>query len=148
MSIFPFIDTEKTAEAGAELPILKEYAYDFEKNEMLLDKSGKTYLVEKNSALRIWIFKALTTERFHYTAHSSAYGEEFSDQLIGRSMDGDIAELEMERYITEALMVNPYIESLDNFSFEEGNAGIEVSFDCTSIYGTENITLPGKEVRF
>lgn len=146
MSIFPFIDTEKNMEATTELPVLKEYAYDFEKNVLLLDKNGKTYLVEKNEALRIWIFKVLTTERFHYTAHSSAYGEEFSDQLVGQSMDGDIAELEMERYITEALMVNPYIEALDDFSFETGNAGMKVSFSCTSIYGTEWITVPMREV--
>ncbi len=147
MSIFPFIDTTKNTDTVSELPILKEYAYDFENNELLLDKDGKTYLVEKNEALRIWIFKSLITERFHYTAHTNAYGEEFSDQLIGHSMDEDIVELEMERYITEALMVNPYIEALDNFTFETENAGMKVSFDVTSIYGTETITLPAKEVR-
>lgn len=62
MSIFPFIDSTSTStETNDELPMLKEYAYDFEKNELLLDEGGRTYMVEGNEALRIWIFKALFT---------------------------------------------------------------------------------------
>ena len=58
MSIFPFIDSTSTStETNDELPMLKEYAYDFEKNELLLDEGGRTYMVEGNEALRIWIFK-------------------------------------------------------------------------------------------
>ena len=48
--------------------MFREYAYDFENNCLLL-RDGNTYLVEGNEALRIWIFKALTTERFRYTAY-------------------------------------------------------------------------------
>ena len=148
MSIFPFIDTTGTAaETDEELPVLKEYAYDFEKNELLLDKSGCTYMVEGNEALRIWIFKALITERFHYTAYSFAFGSEFQDQIIGHAMNVEIIRLELERFIIEALMVNPYIKRLDNFIFENTSIGIEVSFDCTSVYGTDTIVVPVREVR-
>lgn len=44
MSIFPFIDSSTTAEESEDLPMLKEYAYDYEKNELLLDQHGKTYM--------------------------------------------------------------------------------------------------------
>lgn len=141
MSIFPFIDFD-AAETPSPLPVFREYAYDFEKNELKRDKDGKTYLVEKNEALRIWIFKALSTERFHYTAHSEAYGEEFTDQLIGHSLERETAELELERYLTEALMVNPYIQKLDNFSFESNSNKMYVEFDCISIYGAERLRFP------
>lgn len=149
MSIFPFIDAANTDAniTTEELPMLKEYAYDYETNELLLDENGCTYLVEGNEALRIWIFKALITERFHYTAYSHAFGSEFQDQLAGRSMNGDIVKLEMERFIVEALMVNPYIKRLDNFVFENTFAGMIVSFDCTSIYGMATMLIPVKEVR-
>lgn len=146
MSIFPFIDFN-AVETSPSLPLFREYAYDFEKNELKRDKNGKTYLVEKNEALRIWIFKALSTERFHYTAHSDAYGEEFTEQLIGHSLERETAELELERYLTEALMVNPYIQKLDNFSFELISHEMHVEFDCTSIYGAERLRLPLTEVR-
>lgn len=148
MSIFPFIDsTGPNIQMNDELPMLKEYAYDFEKNELLLNADGYTYLVEGNEALRIWIFKALTTERFHYTAYSFAFGSEFQDQVTGQSMNGEIVKLEMERFIIEALMVNPYIKRLDNFIFNNISTGMEVSFDCTSAYGLDTILIPVREVK-
>lgn len=148
MSIFPFIDSTSTsAETSDELPMLREYAYDFEKNELLLDEEGRTYLVNGNEALRIWIFKALITERFHYTAYSFAFGSEIQDQIIGHSMNVEIVKLEIERFIIEALMVNPYIQRLDNFAFENTSTGITVSFECTSIYGSDTILIPVREVR-
>ena len=97
MSIFPFIDASGSSDTkdGDNLPMLREYAYDYENNELKLDAAGRTYLVEGNEALRIWIFKALTTARFRYTAYSAAFGEEYEDQLIrqvygwGCSASGD-----------------------------------------------------------
>lgn len=148
MSIFPFIDSGQAEMSDeAELPVLKEYAFDFEKNELLLNERGCTYLVEKNEALRIWIFKALTTQRYHYTAYSFAFGEEFEEQLIGHSLNAEIVRLELERYIVEALMVNPYIKRLDNFVFENTFSGMKVSFDCTSVYGTDTVPFLVKEVK-
>ena len=46
MSIFPFISPE-VLESGqaSELPMFREYAYDFENNRLLL-RDGNTYLVE------------------------------------------------------------------------------------------------------
>ena len=71
MSIFPFIDPETLAASQDNaLPMFREYAYDYENNRLLL-RDGQTYLVEGNEALRIWIFKALDTERFRYTAYDS-----------------------------------------------------------------------------
>lgn len=148
MSIFPFIDaTGASTETTDELPMLKEYAYDFEKNELLLDGEGKTYLAEGNEALRIWIFKALFTERCHYTAYSFVFGSEIQDQVVGQSMDVEIVKLEIERFIIETLMVNPYIKRLDNFVFENTSTGMTVSFDCTSVYGSDTIPIPVREVR-
>ena len=147
MSIFPFINTEDNKNTAEELPLLKEYEYDFENNELLLDKNGCTYMVEKNAALRIWIMKALATERFHYTAYSFAFGTEWQDQLTGHAMDEEVLKLEMERFIVEALMVNPYILRLDNFVFTLSETGITVSFECTSIYGIDRLLLPVREVK-
>ena len=92
MSIFPFIDASGVTDTKkvTDLPLLKEYAYDYARNELLLDENGCTYLVEGNAALRIWIFKALTTARFRHVAYSPAFGEEYEDQLIGHSMNGEI----------------------------------------------------------
>ncbi len=148
MSIFPFIDVAEDTESNiTELPLLKEYAYDFEKNELLLDENGCTYMVEGNEALRIWILKALATERFHYVAYSFSFGAEWQDKLVGNAMDAEIVKLELERFIIETLMANPYIKRLDNFNFQNTSAGAMVTFECTSIYGTDKIPIPIREVK-
>ena len=78
MSIFPFIDSTSTStETNDELPMLKEYAYDFEKNELLLDEGGRTYMVEGNEALRIWIFKERRVEHCTGKCHSCIIGIEY-----------------------------------------------------------------------
>lgn len=133
MSIFPFISPEVTVNNVATLPIFREYAYDFENNCLLL-RGGSTYLVEGNEALKIWIYHALTTERFRYISHSSAYGSEV-DTLIGHSMSDAITYSELRRFIVEALMVNPYIEELSNFKFTKAQSSVSVEFNCSTIYG-------------
>ena len=135
MSIFPFIDPEALAASQDNtLPMFREYAYDYENNRLLL-RDGQTYLVEGNEALRIWIFKALDTERFRYTAYDSDYGSEI-DTLIG-AVNSSVILPELKRFIIEALMVNPYIEELSNFQFEQSGSGVRVEFDCTTVYGKE-----------
>lgn len=148
MSIFPFIDPEVVADSSSsnELPLFKEYAYDFAENKLLLDETGKTFFVEGNKALMIWIMKALTTPRFRFTAYSSDFGNEIEDNLVGKSVSEDIATLELERYIVEALMVNPYIQELNEFEFEPQQSGTVVTFACTSIYGKEKISFVVKGV--
>ena len=60
MSIFPFTQDvpELEERAAQELPVFRELAYDYE-NNCLKRKGGKTYLVEKDEAVRGWIYKAL-----------------------------------------------------------------------------------------
>ena len=146
MSVFPFIDPDALEQQeSTELPLFREYAYDFENNRLLL-KNGQTYLVEGNEALRIWIFKALTTERFRYTAYDSDFGSEI-DTLIGSPLHGDIAKSELKRFIVEALMVNPYIEELGNFQISQTGSGVRAEFDCTTIYGPDKISWEVKGVK-
>lgn len=146
MSIFPFIDPDALRQEGStELPLFQEYAYDFENNRLLL-KNGQTYLVEGNEALRIWIYKALATERFRYAAYDSDFGSEI-DTLIGSPLHGDIAKSELKRFIVEALMVNPYIEELGNFRISQTGSGVRAEFDCTTIYGPDKISGEFKGVK-
>lgn len=146
MSIFPFIDPDALEpEENAELPLFREYAYDYANNRLLL-KNGQTYLVEGNEALRIWIFKALATERFRYTAYDSDFGCEI-DTLIGSPLHGDIAKSELKRFIVEALMVNPYIEELGNFQISQTGSGVRAEFDCATIYGPDKISWEFKGVK-
>ena len=137
MSVFPFtIDVPELEDRKDELPVFQELAYDFEKN-CLLRKGGKPYLVEKDEALQIWIYKALKTKRFAWAAYTHTYGSEI-ENVIGISNDPDIIDSEIKRYITETLMVNPYLQELSDFTFQHEKDAVAVEFLVTTVYGRFN----------
>lgn len=140
MSIFPFFDTteESNEQAEDELPIFSEYAYDFENNRLKKDSEGKTYLVHGNEALRIWIYKALKTERYRYVAYTDDYGSEI-DGLIGSSRPMEVLKLELQRVIIEALIYNPYILAVHDFTFEKNSLGLTVRFVVDTVYSDIHI---------
>ncbi|SKA99316.1 Protein of unknown function [Caloramator quimbayensis] len=136
-SIFPFIDVtdETIAEQTQELPTPTEYAWDFEKNDFIL-KDGSFVVVEGLEAIKIWIYKTLQTPRFRYAIYSDDYGHDLED-LIGSDFSKAAAESEIKRILYEALMVNPYIESIED---------VEVIFDGDTLGISCIVATPYGEV--
>lgn len=133
MNLFPELSVANLSDEK-RLPMYREWAFDFE-TEKFKVKHGKYYLVEGLEALKIWIYKALKTERFIFNAYSNNYGNEVST-LIGTVEDEDILFSEISRYIEEALLVNPYIVSVGDFSFSHIKSGeISVKFRVGTVYG-------------
>lgn len=134
-NIFPFTIQDPVQEAATEdvLPVFKELAYDYQ-NNCLLRKGGKPYLIEKDEALKVWIYKALKAKRFVWQAYSHTYGTEV-ENVIGLSNSPEIIDSEVKRYITETLMVNPYIQELSDFSFAHESSIVTASYTVTTIYG-------------
>ena len=133
MNIFPELSVAKISDEK-RLPMYREWAFDFEREEFKI-KHGKYYLVEGNEALKIWIYKALKTERFIFNAYSNKYGNEVSI-LIGTVEDEDILFSEISRYIQESLLVNPYIVDVGDFNFLHSKSHeIKVKFIVSTIYG-------------
>lgn len=136
-SIFPFtVEDNPGQTADEQLPVFKELAYDYENNR-LLRKGGKPYLIERDEALKVWIYKALKAKRFVWPAYTHGYGNEV-EKVIGMSNDPDVTDSEIRRYITEALMVNPYIQELSDFTFIHKGSVVEVEYVVTTIYGRFN----------
>ena len=137
-SIFPFTAEPEghNTQEEEKLPVFRELAYDYE-NNCLLRKGGKPYLIEKDEALKVWIYKALKTTRFVWPAYTREYGTEL-EKVIGMSNDPDITDSEVRRYITETLMVNPYIQELSDFSFRHEGSVIEAEFVVTTEDGRFN----------
>lgn len=130
--IFPSI-AFKTSEVSDELTLLKEYAWDFDKDDFLL-KDGKFQIVSGIEALKIWIWKALKTERYRYPAYSFDYGSEI-DTLTGKAYTKAIMKSEIERYLKEALLISPYIKAVGNISIDTSGSSITIEFNVSSVYG-------------
>lgn len=137
-SNYAFIPTTLTdtteINTSVELPVFKELAFDFE-TKQLKTHGGQYYYVEKNEALKIWIWKALFTSRFTYLAYSSDYGNEIYT-LIGRYLEKALLYSELRRMIEEALLCNPYITSLTDFEVEQQGPKVNCTYSVNTIYGT------------
>ena len=132
---FPFIGSTSALNANT-LPLFKMYAWDFEKDDFIFDGNGKRILLEGNPALEVWIYKALRTERFIYKAYTWRYGSSLK-KFIGKVMHVKERISELKREITETLMINPYIRSIDLIEFSEDEHSREVilTIQLTTIYG-------------
>lgn len=140
-SEFPFIGAMRDIVVG-DLPLFQEYAWDFERDCFLYDVNGRHILLTGNPALEVWVYKALKTERFEYLAYSWQYGIELKP-FIGKVMGVQERYSELRRVITECLMVNPYIRSIDSFSITpENRAGlVRVHITLTTVYGEVAINV-------
>ena len=135
MAEYPFAAVQTTP-TETELPLFKEYAWYFDKDCFIYDGNGKHILLEGNEAVKIWCYKALKTERFMYLAYTHGFGIELYP-FMAKVMGIMQRKSELKRMITEALMVNPYIASVDSITFDEDkrNEDMELHIVLTTIYG-------------
>lgn len=136
-SNYAFIPTTLTQQteiqSSVELPVFKELAFDFETGQ-LKTKGGQYYYVEKNEALKIWIWKALHSSRFTYLAYSINYGNEINT-LVGRYLAKPLLYSELKRLIEEALLCNPYITSISDVKIEQKGSNVECILSVNTVYG-------------
>ncbi|UZQ86040.1 DUF2634 domain-containing protein [Thermoclostridium stercorarium] len=83
-------------------------------------------------AVKQAIYKVLNTERYEYPIYSFNYGIEL-ENLIGK--DRTYVQVELKRRISECLLRDERITSVDNFRFEGSGDVLKCTFDVHSIYG-------------
>lgn len=133
-SLFPFIDaTVADTSTAADTTIPTEYAWDFEANEFVL-QNGRPMIVTGAAAVRMWIMKTLLTERYRYLAYSWAYGHEF-DALVGESLSPEARKAEAERYLEEALTVNPHVTGVTDVETAFDGSRLGISFTAETDQG-------------
>lgn len=130
---FPFMTGRKTKTAENNLPLLKEYAWDFE-HDCFIKRDGKFVIVTGKEALKVWIYKTLKTERYRYLAYDNAYGIEL-EQFIGKAPNDDESAMEVKRYVEAALLVNPYIKDLQTVVFTNEKDILQMEVTINSVYG-------------
>lgn len=138
----PFVSGVATAETAAaeekSLPVFREYAWDFENNRFLRE-GGTHKIVTENEALKVWIYKALKTERWRYQVYDNDYGIEL-EQFIGKRTNNAPSAMEIKRFISEALLANPYIKTIDDIQFSLENDNLSYEISLTTVYGSMTAT--------
>lgn len=142
-TFFPFVGvpSDYTSDIHTDLPLLREYAYDFKTNDFIIDPSTNDIKVVTGlKALEVWIYKAILTDRFEYPIYSWDYGTELTD-LIGQKFSKGLTESEAFRFIKEALMINPYINDVNNLGIVFDGDTVTIKISVTSVYGEVKIDV-------
>lgn len=121
-------ETEETEETTDDIPM--EFGVDFSTGQLT---GGK---VRGSQAIAVWAWNALMYPRYDFELSSWEYGSELSS-LIGQVMDDETLSMMAESLVEDALLPNPYIEGIDDFSASLKNDKLTVSFTLKTTLGEE-----------
>lgn len=115
---------------NTELEIQEQASKNY---KMYFDEEVINGFRDEIEAMKQVIFKILNTERYQYIIYSWNYGIELED-LFGEPVSYVCPEL--ERRITEALVQDDRIESVDSFSFDiTQKRKVHVTFVVHTVFG-------------
>lgn len=132
MDLFPIIQPQAYAQPK-ELPLCREVAWDFNSGQPIF-RNGRPVIVEGNEAVKVWIWKAILTERKRYEIYSWAFGSEV-ETLIGQNYSAQLKKAEAIRYVREALEVNPYITDIASISVDFDHGRLTMETTVKTVYG-------------
>lgn len=139
MSILPsFLELISKGRQGKEvLKVPKEYGIDFSTGQL----TGK--IVEGLEAIKVWVWLCLHTERFRHAIYSSDYGASL-EQYFGHLLSDEYISTDCENEISEALLINEYIQSIEDFLAEKEGEQLRISFKVITKFGDLEV---GQDVR-
>ena len=135
MNNFPIEVAAPTNIADTSVPLLKEYAWDFDKDEIILDKNGKFIIVEGVEALKVRNYLSLKIYKGRFFIYKNKVGTRLKD-LIGKSRS--YVSLRVEEMIYEAIVDNVYVTDIENLEISYVNDKVIVTFDVINIYKNYN----------
>ena len=135
MNNFPIEVAAPTNITDTSIPLLKEYAWDFDKDEIILDKNGKFIIVEGVEALKVRNYLSLKIYKGRFFIYKNKVGTKLKD-LIGKSRS--YVSLRVEEMIYEAIVDNIYVTDIENLEINYVNDKVIVSFDVINIYKNYN----------
>lgn len=135
-NLYPAFDMPEIVEQRQMRPepeYPESYLFDFEKGEFVTDGAGRVVIADGHTAWKQWCMKTVLTERFACLAYGWDYGVEIEDALKMPSRAA--VEMEIERTITEALLVDSRTETVKDFTFKWVGDQLGVDFTAIPVIG-------------
>lgn len=140
--MFPEIQDLTVVESSQAAATGKSFLFDFVSGDFAL-RNGSLVECDGLDAIKVWIEKILRTEKGRFKVYDATeYGCRLEDLLIGNNYSAAFIEAELKREIEDALLQNPNISAVSNFSLEKTASGIIVSMEVeTNDAGTNTVTV-------
>lgn len=126
----PKIKTTTINNKNTNAPLLKEYAWDVDKDDFLLE-NGKFVIVEGLEALKIRNYLSLKIYKGRFFIYKNKVGTRLKN-LIGR--DRNYVSLHVKSMIEEAILDNVYVTGIEDVEISYNNGKIIVEFTVLNIY--------------
>ena len=123
--MIPSTNTILSTELKVEKKPTKTYKFNIENNVI----NG---FCDNLESMKQVVYKILNTERYKYIMYSWNYGIELLD-LFGEPINYAVSEL--KRRITEALIQDDRIQSVDNFEYKTDRRTVYMTFTVHTIFG-------------
>ncbi|HEX2924805.1 MAG TPA: DUF2634 domain-containing protein [Ruminiclostridium sp.] len=138
-NIFPFISYQEAKEYVQEKKVPREYAWDFDKNQFILE-NGRLKILEGAEALKVWICKMLKTQRYRFLIYTWNYGSEL-ERLIGAGYTSNTVQNEVKRLLEDALQVNDSIKGTKDVNVTFKGDNLDISFTVITDYGEVKVNV-------
>jgi hypothetical protein len=109
----------------------KEIGWDFETNQPIVI-NGDIQIVEGVDALKIWVEKALRTERYKWPVYKWTYGSDIERNLES-GLIGAALHQAIKQSITDALVYHPHISQVMNFEFKSDGDLLAIAVEVKTI---------------
>ena len=115
------------------LPIPRDFSIDFTTGDPIIENDDFV-IVEKDEAIKVWCYYALKINKDRFIIYSPQYGSTLEEMIGNNYVDDD--KYELEKKVSDCLLVSPYIKSIDKveaeFNSETGELTGEIYI--TTIY--------------
>ena len=111
------------------IEVPREYGINFTTGQL----TGK--IVEGLEAIKVWVWLCMHTERFRHAIYSSDYGTSL-EQYFGHVLSDEYINTDCESEITDALLMNEYIDGIEDFEVVRNYDSLDIKFRVVTKFGS------------
>lgn len=129
MALSPLKDREERMITVKPAPApSRTYHLDFDTGEV----AGR--MIDGQETIRQYIRKAIYTARYRYLIYNGQYGCEL-ESLLGQDISQQLLKSEITRVITEAILEDDRVQSVEQFQIVRDNDKLFVTFTVHTVEG-------------
>lgn len=136
-------ETATVIEETESTLVKKTFVFNFEAGDFTTDTMGRAVTTsDPEKVLQGVVDKVLHDDRYKHLAHDDSWGNEVS-AVLAQDYPFDILASELRRVYREALIYNPLVSDIEDFSAEQVGDTVYCTF---TVVGVSGIRLQRKEV--